>query len=391
MTDLIGYEREGIYSSDKADLLYVKHTVNCVCYVSPTGYPQATSVSLASPNLANNSRLGSTSGDLQGRGTQANPMVRGLRGLNPPDYPFYDRETYGTQNAGSGVVGLARGDMSNSAFITDAELRMRLMQPRKKLKITAWRVAQVAEFAGELAGLTDFEEIVWLESPRPVMAAVRVAATPREPSTLGTGATPSSPSSFGEAAAAAARAVSALGFSGTAGPPTPPQATGAQTFVFPPTDAANGPIPLRVDVVEAAGSGASMVVNFQISTCLVPVDPRSERLVLSHRWQVQHGQDENHYLTRTITGEIVFNGGMLRQMSAVPSDFLQQLLHPIPLGFKRMVPQLTQSSDGLMIQYVVMDVDTAITFDAGNSGCTNISIVENLQYIQPSSWLGSRV
>jgi len=378
LTDLIGYEREGIYSSDGADLLYVKHTINCVCYLAPTGYPQATSINLRNVNLVNNSSLLSTSEDLQGTGGPGNPSVRDLRGRNPPVYDFSDRETNGVQNAGPGVVGLARGDISNSAFITDAELRMRLMQPRKKLKITAWRVAQIAEFAGELAGLTDFEKIVWLESPRPIAAPAPAASAPapRGPSTLGTGAKDGAGRN--------------LGFSGTAGPPTPPQATESPTFVYPPTDAANGPIPLRVDVVEAAGNGASMTVNFQISTCLVPVDPNSERLVLSHRWQVTHSQDEHHYLTRTITGEIIFNGGLYRQMDKVPSDFLSQLLHPIPLGFKRMVPHVVQSSDGLVIQYTVVDVDTTITFDPGNSGCTNINIVENLQYLQPSVWLGNR-
>ena len=95
-------------------------------------------------------------------------------------------------------------------------------------------------------------------------------------------------------------------------------------------------------------------------------------------------------MTRTITGEIIFNGGLYRQLDRVPSDFLSQLLHPIPLGFKRMVPHVVQSSDGLVIQYTVVDVDTTITFDPGNSGCTNINIVENLQYLQPSVWLGNR-
>jgi len=88
----------------------------------------------------------------------------------------------------------------------------------------------------EDADLVHFEEIVWLESPRPVAASVPATAA-REKKPL---VTPEVSSTTG----------------------IPP------TLVYPPTDAANG---LRVDVVEAAGSGASMVVNFQISTCLVPV------------------------------------------------------------------------------------------------------------------------
>ena len=84
--------------------------------------------------------------------------------------------------------------------------------------------------------LSQYVQFLLLESPRPVATSVPATAA-REKKPL---VTPEVSSTTG----------------------IPP------TLVYPPTDAANG---LRFDVVEAAGSGASMVVNFQISTCLVPV------------------------------------------------------------------------------------------------------------------------
>lgn len=360
MSDLLGYSREGVYSTDGADLLYIKHTINCVCHLAPTGYPQPLSIQLDTPTIEKNNRLQSTSTDLLGKGATRS----GARGNTPADYKFYDRDTFGPQNTALTVAGTAVGDISNSAFITDAEVRMRLMQPRKKLKITAWRVAERAEGIPD-EDIESFEEIVWLESPRPV-ESVPPAAIPGAPAFAATGGTISSTPS------------------GTGG------TISSTLSAYPPTDAANGPIPLRVDVLDVAGSGMSMGINFQISTCLIPCGPAAERLILSHRWEVHHGQDEDHYLTRTTVGEIVFNGGLYRQLALIPSDFLKQLMHPIPLGFRRSVPELAQSSDGLMIRYTLVDTDSTITFDAGDSGCTHINITETLQYVQPSAFVGSR-
>lgn len=150
-----------------------------------------------------------------------------------------------------------------------------------------------------------------------------------------------------------------------------------------PCDAANGPHPLSVDVVDATGDGATLGVHFQIKTCVPPCPAESDRLVLSHRWQMTHAHDENYYLTRIVKGEIVFNGSVVHKYGLRPDAVRSQFIHPIPLGFRRGGPQIVQSSDGLTIGYTIVDTDASVTFDAGDSGATHMDIVEKVSYESP--------
>lgn len=154
------------------------------------------------------------------------------------------------------------------------------------------------------------------------------------------------------------------------------------------TDVANGPIPLSVDVVSVSGEPHSVAIHFQIATRMSPCPTGSDRLVLSHRWQMTHGHDQDHYLTRTIDGEVIFNGAVLRATGVKPDDIRRQFIHPIPLGFRRQPPEIVQSSDGLTIRYRVADTDPTITFDSGDSGCTNVQIAERVLYQNPTTWNG---
>lgn len=145
------------------------------------------------------------------------------------------------------------------------------------------------------------------------------------------------------------------------------------------TDLGNGPKPLSVDVVSASGEPNSVAVHFQVQTDMSPCPSGSDRLVLSHRWQMSHGHDEHFYLTRTIVGTIVFNGAVMRAQGMRPDFVRAQFIHPVPIGFQRAAPLVVQSSDGLTIRYTITDTDPTITFDPGNSGATNIQIVERVQ------------
>lgn len=213
-------------------------------------------------------------------------------------------------------------------FWTDTEVRARLSIPRRKLKISAYHV--------------DGKERVWLESPRPFPQIQEIKA-------------------------------------GNAPPPIVP----AKDVTL--TDAANGPIPLQVDVIDTAGEGTSLGVHFMIETCLVPVDPEAERPLLSNRWQVTHTHDDDHYLTRITKGVAVFNGGIMRLAQQSPDWFLNQFVVPIPLGFIRKVPEVTASSDGLSVSYTITDTDPHVMFDPGDSGATSMDIVETLNYFAPTT------
>jgi hypothetical protein len=153
-----------------------------------------------------------------------------------------------------------------------------------------------------------------------------------------------------------------------------------------PVDAAGGPFPISCTVLEAQGEGRTFAVNFQIKTSLVPVDIAAEQLVLSHRWEMRHEHDDDNYLTRTTVGEIVFNAAVVEKFDLLPDLFRNQFILPIPLGFRRKNPQLVASSDGLTIGYTIHDVDPTVTFDPGNSGCTQIQIAEKMGYRAPKGF-----
>ncbi len=144
------------------------------------------------------------------------------------------------------------------------------------------------------------------------------------------------------------------------------------------TDLGNGPKTRAVDVISASGEPNSLAVYIEIETEMSPCPAGSDRLVLSHRWEMAHTHDENHYLTRIIRGQIRFNGAVVRATNTRPDDVRAQFIHPIPLGFERRVPECVQSSDGLTIRYTITDTDPTITFDPGSSGAVKMSIVEKV-------------
>ena len=154
-------------------------------------------------------------------------------------------------------------------------------------------------------------------------------------------------------------------------------------------DVANGPHPISVDVVEAAGSGHSMGVHFQIETSVSPCPSGSDRLILSHRWEMAHDHDDDYYLTRYIQGEVVFNAEILDKLDIWGDHVRNQFFHPIPLGFRRGGPKLVQSSDGLVIRYTIRDTDQTVTFEPGDSGATHVEIAEKIGFNQTMSVGGS--
>lgn len=142
-----------------------------------------------------------------------------------------------------------------------------------------------------------------------------------------------------------------------------------------------GPHPIACDIL--SGEDQSFAVFFQVQTATLPCADGSDRLVLSHTWQMTHTHDEDQYLTRIIDGEITFNGSMIHSLGINPDAFRAQFFHPIPPGCYRTIPFVTPSTDGLTYKYRTEDHDQTIMFDAGDSGATRIEIAEKLSYYQP--------
>lgn len=152
-----------------------------------------------------------------------------------------------------------------------------------------------------------------------------------------------------------------------------------------PSDAKNGPIVLGCHVKPGPNSN-SFFVAMDIRTWLTPTTTASDRALLSHRWKMTHTEDEAHYLSRTVTGEAVFNLGVLAATNQSPDWFRDQLFHPIPLGFQRTLGPIFMSMDGTTLYYEYTDTDTTIVFDAADTDATRLDIVEKVQYHNP--WRG---
>lgn len=295
--DLSRYERTNVYTDDGADLLYVKHTLGVSAVYAPGGVPNMPSVATLSKD---------TAAVLGGADSTISVVAKQPRGKKPGETTVVRPAPLMEDDFGGPT-----GDQFTGPE-TDAELRYRLLLPRQKLVLWAYR-------------RSDGQPIRWLESPRP-------------------------------------------GFS---------------------LDAANGPLPLGLDVVAASGEPHSIAVHFTVSTCLPPCPIGSDRLVLAHRWQMTHGHDQNGYLTRTTQGAIVFHSGMSDFILPYPDAFRNQFLLPIPLGFERSVPSIVMSSDGLTMAYTLVDTDPSITFSPGDSNCTQIEITEQFDQMSPDPTLGA--
>jgi len=248
----------------------------------------------------------------------------GLRGSDPADYSWDSIKQ---------PHNVDPREPRNPAFITDKELFYRLMTPRKHLKITAYN--------------EDGTKFIWLESPRPLPTDIK-------------------------------------GSSQRVGSDTNPAGHQPGT----PTDADNGPKPIKCDVVQPTGEAATFGVHFVIETATVPTPAASERLVLSHRWSVTHTHDEDYYLTRITIGEVRFNAAILHAGAQQPDWFRSQFFHPIPLGFRRNGPTVRMSDDGLSLQYEIHDTDPTVTFDPGDSGATQMQIAENVRVLNKQIFPG---
>jgi len=157
-------------------------------------------------------------------------------------------------------------------------------------------------------------------------------------------------------------------------------------------DSMNGPHPLGCTLTEPTGDApVSAALNFQIETHLPPVDVDEARALISHRWTTTLAHDEDYYATRIVNGEAVFDASLLQLEGRPPSDFLNQLYHPIPLGYQRGLPEVSLSSDGSKLEYSFTDTAVPCVFDAGETGATQCWIEEEWKYVSPHGLNGAAV
>lgn len=142
-------------------------------------------------------------------------------------------------------------------------------------------------------------------------------------------------------------------------------------------DARGGPHPLYVDVVSIHGV-KTMLATFAIETWLVDssaleefpregvqTDENTFSALISHRWTQRNSIDTHFYNTRIIQGQAIFRADYLYELNATtgglhqattrPTDYLPYLNHPLPINYKRESVTTSVSSDGLTLDYTIVD------------------------------------
>ena len=146
------------------------------------------------------------------------------------------------------------------------------------------------------------------------------------------------------------------------------------------TDMNNGPHPEVVSVVQVTGTHTWMI-HMRITTWIneCPTTP----LLLSHRWRMAADYDQDHYATRTVTGEAVFNPVRLAELARTCDDFRNLLRHPVPTHFQRTGIEVVQGEDGVTVNYSFVDTERPMNMQFTNGGITNITVQRSLSYSGP--------
>ena len=131
-------------------------------------------------------------------------------------------------------------------------------------------------------------------------------------------------------------------------------------------DEANGPKPIRFDIVKIDG-GKTLFVEFEVETFINECNMGScsqntqykqvgSNQVLSNRFTIVDSFDTNYLHTRTITGTLVLSG-VNAPLNAEWAAYVAALtfLPTIPEGWKRDSISLTQEKDTLTYQYTIVD------------------------------------
>lgn len=124
-------------------------------------------------------------------------------------------------------------------------------------------------------------------------------------------------------------------------------------------DVNNGPKPRVIDITEIAGN-TLMRVEFEIEVNKIECDangacPNSSG-VLNNRWMVTDDVDQNFYTTRTFTGRL-----RVASSAVNANSFRSFVVPPLQPGMRRDSMQFTVTTDGLNLEYTVVDREVAFS------------------------------
>lgn len=157
---------------------------------------------------------------------------------------------------------------------------------------------------------------------------------------------------------------------------------GGVTYLSIPTggDAKHGPRPIDVVVFDRI-IGNTILIHFSIEAWISECDSsQGPPNILSNRWTQTHEIDKLGFSTLTTEGELIIRGGQ----GKVADDFRTSPfpVSNIPAGFVRENQKFTQSSDGLTLNWVVVDREP---YKPGTQGIVNWEA----DYTESSDYEGS--
>lgn len=123
-------------------------------------------------------------------------------------------------------------------------------------------------------------------------------------------------------------------------------------------DAKLGPKPKICNITKMDGS--TFMIYYEIETWLVDcvISEGQPHPILNNRWEVTTNIDSDYYATRTINGILVFNGYYIDQQAGNALDYAEHeglIVPKIPDGWKREQINTRLSSDGLKLNYTIID------------------------------------
>ena len=89
--------------------------------------------------------------------------------------------------------------------------------------------------------------------------------------------------------------------------------------------------------------------------------------------------NHDHYATRTISGEVVFNPVRLAELVRHCDDFRINFRHPVPRNFQRMGVTVVQGEDGATVNYEITDTERPMNIGV-QSGITNITCERSVSF-----------
>lgn len=125
------------------------------------------------------------------------------------------------------------------------------------------------------------------------------------------------------------------------------------------TDIENGPRPESFEIFHIASDRVFRIrwsVSVVLRGCDITYSDGDTRFAINNRWSVREAMDENHRITRTISGTLRLAGAATETNSMLPQAFRSLCFPGLEDGFRRTSVSFQAEKTGLALSYEITDV-----------------------------------